>query len=86
MRRSSLQKKMSWKHDDRFFVAGRSFYCDSEKVFANRWVVDHAHGDGKPQNTLEKATVPASPTAAMPPRLQPRTPAATLPRRGKHRD
>ena len=33
MRQSSMLKKISWKHVASFFVAGRTFYCASQKVF-----------------------------------------------------
>jgi hypothetical protein len=53
-----MQKKISWKHVASFFVAGRTFYCASEKVFANHLLADHTHDDGEPRKPEVKPPFP----------------------------
>ena len=43
-----MQTKNSWKQLAYFFVGGRTFYCASEKFFANRLVAENVHGQRDP--------------------------------------
>jgi hypothetical protein len=49
-----MHKKNSWKQVAYFFVGWRTFYCASEKFFANRLVAKNVHGQRDPQTPWKR--------------------------------